>query len=143
MGSAWTEWVRPIWSVRACSRARADERPDGIVEGADEQRTGRLALEREAGVDDVAAGQPEVEPATGIADGLRDLAHERDDIVVGGPLELRDALHVHATAGLDLPDRVTGTIPCRASTSSTASSTRSIDSKRAWSVHRSAISGSE
>ena len=49
-------------------------------------------------VDDVAARQPEVEVAALGPDGLGDLADERDDVVVGRPLDLGDPLGVDAGA---------------------------------------------
>ena len=50
---------------------------------------GGAALEREAGVDDVAAGQAEVEVAAVLSDRLGDLRDERDDVVVGRLLQSR------------------------------------------------------
>ena len=77
--------------------ARAgDEDRDEAVGIAEQPLAGGPQLEREAGVDDVAARQAEVEVATLRPDRLGDLADERDDVVVGGPLDLGDPLDVDA-----------------------------------------------
>ena len=55
---------------------------------------GGAQLEREPGIDDVAAGQTEVEVATLGADRFGDLADEGDDVVVGRALDLGDPLDV-------------------------------------------------
>ena len=55
---------------------------------------GRPQLEREPGIDDVAAGQTEVEIATLRADRFGDLADEGDDVVVGRALDLGDPLDI-------------------------------------------------
>ena len=91
VGSAWTEWVRPIITVPASIRARVDEGGDEPVRVVEEPAARGAELERERRVDDVAAGQAEVEvPALG-SDRLGDLRHEGDDVVVGGALDLGDA----------------------------------------------------
>ena len=81
----------------------ARRQPVGVVE---EPLAGGLQLERETRVDDVAARQPEVEVAPLRADGLGDLADEGDDVVVGGPLDLGDALDVDARPVLDRREHV-------------------------------------
>ena len=106
VGSAWTEWVRPIITVLASARARAtmhDEQPVAVEE---EALAGGPQLERETGVDDVAAGQAEVEVAAVGADRLGDLADEGDDVVVGRPFDLEDAVDVDLGARLDGRERV-------------------------------------
>ena len=71
-----------------------DERGDEPVGVGQQERAGGAQLEREPGVDDVAAGQAEVEVAALRPDRLGDLGHERDDVVVGRPLDLGDPLDV-------------------------------------------------
>jgi hypothetical protein len=78
IGSAWTEWVRPIISVAV----------------AQEQLAGGSQLERETGVDDVAAREAEVEVAPFGADRLRDLGDEGDHVVVGRLLDLGDPFRI-------------------------------------------------
>jgi len=81
---------------------------DGRVELPDQQLASGLALERQTGVDDIGAGEPQVEPAALLAHRLGDLAHEGDDVVVGGPLDLGDPFDVHPPPGLDGLDRGRG-----------------------------------
>ena len=77
VGSAWTEWVRPIITVPASIRARVDEGGDEPVRVVEEAVARGAELERERRVDDVAAGQAEVEvPALG-PHRLGDLATRR------------------------------------------------------------------
>ncbi len=92
IGSAWTEWVRPIITVLACSRALRRERGDRGVQLGKQQPTRGAALQRERRVDHVAAGQPEMDPATRLADRLGHLADERDHVVIRRSLKLGDAL---------------------------------------------------
>ena len=73
-----------------------DERVDGGVQLVEQQLPGGAALQRERGVDHVAAGEAEVDPAAVLADRLGDLADEGDHVVIGGLLQLGDARHVHA-----------------------------------------------
>ena len=94
VGSAWTEWVRPIISVPASARARGDEHLEEPVRVVEEQVARRPELEREGRVDDVAARQPEVEVPALRPDRLGDLRDERDDVVVGRPLDLVDPVDV-------------------------------------------------
>ena len=82
------------------------------------------------------------EPALG-ADRLGDLAHERDDVVVGGRLDLGDPVDVDRRPRLDRGERIrAGRRPRRAWARQTAISTRSICSKRACSDQMAPISGS-
>ena len=78
-----------------------DERGEQAVAVREQELAGGAQLEREPGVDDVAAGQAEVEIAALGPDGLGDLADEGDDVVVGRPLDLGDPLDVDARARLD------------------------------------------
>ena len=78
-----------------------DEHGQEPVAVAEEPLAGRAELERETRVDDVAAGQAEVEIATLRTDRLGDLRHEGDDVVVGRALDLGDPVDVDAGAGLD------------------------------------------
>ena len=88
---------------RACAR---DQRVEEGVDVAEQSLAGGAKLERERRVEDVAAGEAEVQvPALG-PDGLGDLADERDHVVVGGLLDLRDPLHVDRRARLDRGERV-------------------------------------
>ena len=101
IGSAWTEWVRPIMTVPACSRAWRMTAAMAASRSLEQQRCSGPALERQRRVHDVAAGQPEVQVAALRPDGLGDLADEGDDVVVGGPFELGDAVDVDARPALD------------------------------------------
>ena len=67
-----------------------DERGEQPIAVVEQQLAGGPELEREARVDDVARGQPEVEVAPVRPDRLGDLADERDDVVVGRRLDLGD-----------------------------------------------------
>ena len=114
---------------------------DGVQAGQDEVRGGP-ALQRQRRVHDVAAGQAEVQEAAFLADALGDLCHEGHDVVVGGALQLGDAVDVDTGAGGDAATASDGTSPRSASTRRTASSTRSMCSKRLRSDHSSAMAGS-
>ena len=59
-----------------------------------------------AGVDDVAARQAEMEVPALRADRLGDLADERDDVVVGRPFDLGDALDIDVRPRLEGRERV-------------------------------------
>ena len=106
VGSAWTEWVRPIITVPASFRARAISARTSASASVRRRAPGGAELEREPRVDDVAAGEAEVEVAPLGADGFGDLAHERDHVVVGCQLDLGDAVDVDAGAGGDDLERV-------------------------------------
>ena len=106
--------VRPAHLDRARLFAGAADEDGEERIGVSQQQLARGAqLERETGVDDVAARQPEVEIPAVRADGLGDLADERDDVVVGRALDLGDALGVDAGARLDGRQRSAGTTPRR------------------------------
>ncbi len=105
---------------------RSASREEPLARGAE--------LERERGVDDVAAREAEVQvPALG-PDRLGDLGDERDHVVVGRPLDLGDPLDVDPSPAPRSP-RARRPARGRAPTwaRQTASSTSSIRSKRAWS----------
>ena len=108
-----------------------DERVDEPVRASRSRSPAARNWSASAGVDDVAAGQPEVEPAALGADALGDLADERDDVVVGGRLELRDARDVDVRAGLDGRKGVRRDKAAAGLRRGTASSTWSMCSKRA------------
>src|SRR5450756_1682776 len=61
----------------------SDQRDEECISVAQEEIAGSAELERQPGVDDVAARQAKMEEATLRADRFRDLAHERDHVVVG------------------------------------------------------------
>ena len=123
--------MRPI-----CKRAGVLARPghdggDGRIEALEDEVGGGTALQGQAGVDDIAAGQAVVEVAALLADRLGDLGDEGDDVVVGRALQLVDALDVDPGPGLDDVDGSgAGCRPARPARASTASSTRSMCSKR-------------
>ena len=77
-----------------------DEDVDETVRVVEQATPGGAELEREARIDDIAARQAEVEVSPLRPDRLRDLADERDDVVVGRALDLGDALDVDRGAGL-------------------------------------------
>ena len=103
VGSAWTEWVRPIITVPASLRARAISARTSASASVAQPLPGGAELEREPRVDDVAAREPEVEVAPLGADRLGDLAHERDHVVVRGLLDLGDPVHVDPARGSRSP----------------------------------------
>ncbi len=143
IGSAWTEWVRPIITVPGLGAGARDETASSRSQSLEQELAGGAQLERQRGVHHVAAGQPEVQvPALG-THRLRHLADEGDDVVVGRPLQLGDAVHVDARARLDGGERVRRD-RARAPTCAraTAISTRSMCSKRASSDQIAPISGS-
>ena len=105
VGSAWTEWVRPIITVAGLGAGAGDHDGEQAVHVEQEAPAGGSQLEREARVD-IAAGQPEMEEATLGADRLGDLADEGDDVVVGRPLDLGDPVDVDARARLERDERV-------------------------------------
>ena len=92
--------------VSASARARRDERGDERVAVAEQALPGGPQLERERRVDHVAARQPEVQVAALGPDRLGDLADERDDVVVGRPLDLGDPGDVDGGPRLDGRERV-------------------------------------
>ena len=61
IGSAWTECVRPIIVVSASARARATRTSMRRSVSSSRRVPGRAELEREAGIDDIAARQAEME----------------------------------------------------------------------------------
>ena len=132
VGSAWTEWVRPIITVLGLGAGAGDDHGEQAV------AVERAAARRPRGagararVDDVAAGQPEVEVAALGPDRLGDLADERDDVVVGRPLDLGDPRRRRRARAISSAASASGgTWPRADWARATASSTRSIASKRA------------
>ena len=85
-----------------------DDRRHGRVEVRQEPLARRAQLEGQGGVDDIAAGQAQVQVAARRADRLGDLADEGDDVVIGGALDLGDAGHVDARRGLERGEGVAG-----------------------------------
>ncbi len=117
---------------RPRARARAMSAASSRSQSSSRPLAGGPELERERRVDDVAAGQAEVEEAALRPDRLGDLADEGDDVVVGRPLDLGDPLDVDrapASRARRAPRAGPGRGPTWAR--ATASSTRSIASKRA------------
>ena len=90
---------------RACAR---DQRMQQRVDVVEQPLARGAELERERGVEDVAAGEAEMQVSTVGADRLGDLADERDHVVVRRPLDLGDPLHVD---GRPLLDRGEGVRP--------------------------------
>ena len=105
----------------------------------------RVIWQRERGVDDVARREPVVHPrAGGLADALLHDVDERGDVVIGDPLAFVDRGDVEAGALADRDRGVaSGRRRARAQASTASTSTSSHAPKRASSVNRSAISGSE
>ena len=125
VGSACTPWVRPMQGVCRNSSAR---RRSTLAHARDAraQELARIAdLERERGVERVARGHPEVQPARRLAHRLRDLREERDHVVAHLALDLGHARDVDARAGAQLGGGRAGITPRAASSSETASSTSS------------------
>src|SRR5207249_750316 len=74
--------------------------PGQPVRIAQEELPGGPELEREGRVDDIGAGEAEVQVAALGTDRLGDLGHEGDDVVVNRLLDLGDPVDVDAGAGL-------------------------------------------
>ena len=99
VGSAWTEWVRPIITVAGLGRARPIRTASSRVDVA------RAAARRPRGAGGPGAVSttsllvsPRWRIATLRPDRLGDLADEGDDVVVGRPLDLGDPLDVDPRA---------------------------------------------
>ena len=88
------------------STRHAHDGLDGRLEVGQQAGSRGLHLQREGRVDDVRAGQPEVQEAALRPDGLGDLADEGDDVMVGRALQLLDAGDVDPGSLLDDRDRV-------------------------------------
>ena len=67
VGSAWTPCVRPTHSVSTCSRARALSAPTSVKGAGQDHLADGPQLKGERGVEHVGGGQPEVDPAPGLA----------------------------------------------------------------------------
>ena len=145
VGSAWMPCVRPTIGVSRNSRARAAIADSSCGRGREDAIERARHLQRERGVDDVARREPVVHPrAGGLTDARLHDVDERGDVVVGDLLALVHRGDVDPRA---LAHRARGVGRARrraAAHASTAStSTSSHAPKRASSVNRSAISGSE
>ena len=108
IGSAWTEWVRPIITVPACSRALRANSADQLVQLRQQQVRRGAALQRQRRIHHIARRQPEMQVSAFLPNRLGDLVDEGDDVVVGGLLQLGDAGNVDAAALLDGRDRLRG-----------------------------------
>ena len=73
-----------------------------------QEQAGLLDLQRQGGVEHVAAGHAVVHVLAGVADVLGDVGEEGDDVVVGRLLDLVDAGDVERGLLLDLADGVVG-----------------------------------
>ncbi len=94
--------------MSASARARATTTVSEAIAIGQEALAGGPQLEGEAGIDDVAARQAQVEVATLRPDRFRDLRHERDDVVVGRALDLGDPVDIDLRAGLEGVERGRG-----------------------------------
>ena len=126
---------------RGLGSGAGDERRDQAVAVGQQALTGGSQLERQPGVDDIAAGQAEMEIAAFRADRLGDLADEGDDVVVGRPLDLGDPLDVDPGPALDRGKGLGRDGPRATCARATAISTLSIPSNRAVSDQIAPISG--
>ena len=83
------------------------ERGDELLDAADDHPAGLVDVDGHGRVYDVGRGQAVVEPLRILAEALRDAARERDDVVVGGGLDLVDArdgerrVGAHPSGGAD------------------------------------------
>ena len=84
----------------------SDQHGEETIAVEQQALAGGAQLERQPGVDHVAAGQPEVEIAALRPDRLGDLADEGDDVVIGRPFDLGDPIDVHARARLERDERL-------------------------------------
>ena len=84
----------------------SDQHGEEAIAVEQQALAGGAQLERQPGVDHVAAGQPEVEIAALRPDRLGDLADEGDDVVIGRPFDLGDPLDVDARARLERDERL-------------------------------------
>jgi hypothetical protein len=108
----------------------------------EQQLARRRELERQRGVDDVRRWSARGGGSGPRPDRLGDLRDERDDVVVGRPLDLGDPVDVDRRPRLDRGQGVCRDAPAPRLRPATASSTRSMCSKRASSDHSAPISGS-
>ncbi len=82
------------------------DRGDRGVEAIEDEVGGLAALQRQAGIDHVAAGEAPVDVAALRAHRLGHLGHEGNHVVIGGALELVDAIDVDRGARCDGGHRV-------------------------------------
>ena len=117
----------PSSPCRPRARARATSAATAASTSASSRSPAARQLEGQRRVDDVAAGQAEVQVAALGPDRLGDLADEGDDVVVGRLLDLGDPRRRRCGPGPRSRARASaGTRPRRTCARATASSTRSI-----------------
>ena len=126
IGSACTPCVRPIIGVRRCSSARSRTASISPAMSLTIRSQASRIWMRLRGVDDVGGGEPEVEPARGGSDVLRDGGREGDDVVLRDLLDLLDPARCR-TPPFARSSRAAsaGTSPASAIASVAASSTSS------------------
>ena len=128
---------------RGLRASPGDEHGQQTVEVEQQPLAGGAQLEREPRIDDVAAGQTEMEVAPLGADRFGDLADEGDDVVVGRALDLVDPRRRRRASASRAPRaHRAGSGRARTWARATASSTRSMASNRAASDQMAPISGS-
>jgi hypothetical protein len=93
VGSAWMPWLRPMVTVSLCSNARRFRRP-AARPCPSSRRSARDQLHVEAGVEHVRRGHALVHEAGIRPDDLGEMGQEGDDVVLGFPLDLVDAVDV-------------------------------------------------
>ena len=96
-----------------CRRVLAgarDERCDELVRLREDHLADGAQLQRKRGVEHVRGGQPEVDPAPGLAGGGGEHVHERRHVVVGDALALVHGLHGERGGANRLQLRRGGTI---------------------------------
>ena len=79
----------------------ADDGPEQRGETCVNERSGITHLQCECSVNDVAAGEAVVNPATLWANALRELIHEGDDVMISSSLQLVDACDIDLRLGAD------------------------------------------
>ena len=146
IGSAWMPWLRPIITVRRCSKARVLTAAITRSTPATSSICRVAEHHRQRGVEHVGGGHPEVQPARGGADPLLHEGEEGDDVVPGGALDLVDARGVRRRRSRRRgpgtgPARRRGRCPRCTMPSSAASSTSRQRRSRAGAVHSATISG--
>ena len=111
MGSACTPWVRPIMTVSRCSSARRCRMRPSLLVSSSSSAPGRPQLQRQPGVEHVGRREPVVDVLGALPHVLGHAAHEGDDVVLGGLLDLVHPVDVEGGLRLDLLDGLLGDLP--------------------------------
>jgi len=103
IGSAMMPWLRPTARVSRCSMALRSKAAVSRSSSSSRMAAESTSWVAESGVEDVGAGQPEMDPARLRAQRLAHGGDKCDDVVADLGLDLVDPLH-HVCGALDLGD---------------------------------------